>query len=83
MTKSMRKSESLPRKLSHAVAGPIQQFSHTETYSAYDYEMNKFSGLTTFHGLVRFYNARPLAKFFWLFIVLLAVGLFFMQGTYF
>ncbi len=71
--------KALPRKISTAVTAPIHQFSTTETYSAYDYEMDQFSGLTTFHGLVRFYKARPLAKVFWLLVVCVAVGLFILQ----
>lgn len=51
----------------------------SERYQAWNYEMDKFTGLTTFHGLVRLYHASWLAKVFWLSVIAVAVSLFFVQ----
>lgn len=44
-----------------------------------DYEMNKFTNVTTFHGLIRWYNGNLKAKIFWTIIIGLAISCFVLQ----
>lgn len=61
---------------------PIRQLSTTETYEAYDYEMGKFIGATTFHGLNRLRSTRhPAAKLWWLLVIALSLTGFLYQMT--
>lgn len=61
------------------VAMSLKRLPSTPEYKAVDYELNKFTGVTTFHGLVRLYSGRWYAKFFWMAVVFVAIGLFVWQ----
>lgn len=45
----------------------------------YDYELNRFTNVTTFHGLIRLYQGRKATKIFWTFVVTFALSCFSIQ----
>ncbi|KAK6010675.1 hypothetical protein OSTOST_24271 [Ostertagia ostertagi] len=49
----------------------------------YDYETKEFSGLTTYHGLVRIYNSNTWpSRIFWCVVVLSCLSLFMIHSGY-
>lgn len=51
-----------------------------EHYHIYDYEADFFSSITTYHGLVRIYNASHwYGRWFWTAIVFASFSLFLLQ----
>ncbi|CAA91936.2 amiloride-sensitive sodium channel family protein [Caenorhabditis elegans] len=49
----------------------------------YDYETKEFSGLTTYHGLVRIYNSNTWpSRIFWVVVVLSCLSLFMIHSGY-
>ncbi len=62
------------------ITGIMGYTNKDEHQHVFDYETDMFTGITTFHGLVRIYNSKQwYGRIFWITIVIAAFSVFCVQ----